>query len=458
MASIIRVKRSTGTTAPGSLAFGELGLTIGGGATGNKGERLFVGDDGGNVDVIGGKYYTDMMTNGPGQVASRDNPTTPANGFIPILLTENGGNPGQLGNVARLPRVDQWSVDNITIDGNTIYSNNNDGDINLYTNGTGHVVIPDDKKLTFGTSKDSSIEYDENGTDKVLVTGADWVFNNAMQISGGVSIDNVGISSNIISTLSGGGNTLYIDPYPDGLSSEGIVIVKGSLQVDGTTTTVNSTNTSLNDPIMNLGDVTSKRTILATVASGVSTVTVDSVVGINTGDILAVTGIDNSGIATVTSYHAGSKVITFQGQTSAGITTESQITVTHAFDTNTDRGVSFNYNLSSGTSNNKTGFFGYNDSAGESSNAPVRSFTYIPDVTITGNVVAGTRGSLDIKNIYFQTGDFDATGNGIVYFDTTGKMVGAAATSSGISTSNYVLTTDASGIPKWTTTLDGGTF
>ena len=458
MASIIRVKRSTGTTAPGSLAFGELGLTIGGGATGNKGERLFVGDDGGNVDVIGGKYYTDMMTNGPGQVASRDNPTTPANGFIPILLTQNGGNPGQLGNVARLPRVDQWSVDNITIDGNTIYSNNNDGDINLYTNGSGHVVIPDDKKLTFGTSKDSSIEYDENGTDKVLVTGADWVFNNAMQISGGVSIDNVGISSNIISTLSGGGNTLYIDPYPDGLSSEGVVIVKGSLQVDGTTTTVNSTNTSLIDPIMNIGDVTSKRTILATVASGVSTVTVDSVVGINTGDILAVTGIDNSGIATVTSYHTASKVITFQGQTSAGITTESQITVTHAFDTNTDRGVSFNYNLSSGTSNNKTGFFGYNDSAGESSNAPARSFTYIPDVTITGNVVAGTRGSLDIKNIYFQTGDFDATGNGIVYFDTTGKMVGAAATSSGISTSNYVLTTDASGIPKWTTTLDGGTF
>ena len=458
MASIIRVKRSTGTTAPGSLAFGELGLTIGGGATGNKGERLFVGDDGGNVDVVGGKYYTDMMTNGPGQVASRDNPATPANGFIPILLTENGGNPGQLGAVARLPRVDQWSVDNITIDGNTIYSNNNDGDINLYTNGTGHVVIPDDKKLTFGTSKDSSIEYDENGTDKVLVTGADWVFNNAMQISGGVSIDNVGISSNIISTLSGGGNTLYIDPYPDGLSSEGMVIVKGSLQVDGTTTTVNSTNTSLIDPIMNIGDVTSKRTILATVASGVSTVTVDSIVGINTGDILAVTGIDNSGIATVTSYHAASKVITFQGQTSAGIATESQITVTHAFDTNTDRGVSFNYNLSSGTSNNKTGFFGYNDSAGENSNAPARSFTYIPDVTITGNVVAGTRGSLDIKNIYFQNGDFDATGNGIVYFDTTGKMVGAAATSSGISTSNYVLTTDASGIPKWTTTLDGGTF
>ena len=38
MASIIRVKRSTGTTAPGSLQFGELGLTIGTGTQANKGK------------------------------------------------------------------------------------------------------------------------------------------------------------------------------------------------------------------------------------------------------------------------------------------------------------------------------------------------------------------------------------------------------------------------------------
>ena len=41
MASIIRVKRSTGATAPSSLNFGELGLTIGAGTQANKGERLF---------------------------------------------------------------------------------------------------------------------------------------------------------------------------------------------------------------------------------------------------------------------------------------------------------------------------------------------------------------------------------------------------------------------------------
>ena len=58
MASIIRVKRSTGATAPSSLNFGELGLTIGAGTQANKGERLFVGDNSGNVDVIGGRYLS----------------------------------------------------------------------------------------------------------------------------------------------------------------------------------------------------------------------------------------------------------------------------------------------------------------------------------------------------------------------------------------------------------------
>ena len=97
------------------------------------------------------------------------------------------------------------------------------------------------------------------------------------------------------------------------------------------------------------------------------------------------------------------------------------------------------------------------DSNGNS-NAPARSWTYIPEATITANSVTGVRGMLDIKGIFFQTGDFDATGNGIVYFDTTGKQVGAAGTAAGITTSNFVLTTNAAGIPKWTNTLDGGTF
>ena len=211
---------------------------------------------------------------------------------------------------------------------------------------------------------------------------------------------------------------------------------------------------------MNIGDVTSKRTVVAIVGSGTSAITLDSIVGINTLDTISGAGLPGAGTTTIHSYSssAGVSTVFIDGQTTAGISSTTPLTVTHGFDTNTDRGITFNYNTGTGVGNNKTGFFGYNDSTGEGSNAPARSFTYIPEATNTGNVLSGTKGFLDIKGIYFQNGDYDATGNGVLYFDTTGKVVGAAATTSGISTSNFVLTTDANGIPKWTTTIDGGQF
>ena len=211
---------------------------------------------------------------------------------------------------------------------------------------------------------------------------------------------------------------------------------------------------------MHVGDITSKLTVMATVASGVSTITVDSIVGINTGDLLTVAGLPGSGTTAVTGYNPSTKVITFGGTTTAGISTTTQVTVTHAFDTNTDRGLSFSYNTSSGSGNNKTGFFGYVDqgSSNTLSNAPDRSWTYIPEASVTGNSATGVRGFLDVKGLYFQSSDYASGGNGIMYFDTTGKSVVSAGTTAGITTSNFVLTTDASGVPKWTTTLDGGIF
>ena len=468
MASIIRVKRSTGATAPSSLNFGELGLTIGAGTQANKGERLFVGDNAGNVDVIGGRYFTDLMAHGPGLVASQSNPTTAANGFVAILDQNR--------------KVDQWNVDNLTLDGNVFSSTNTDGDITIDPNGSGEVVIPDDTFLTFGTSKDSKIEYDENGTDQLTFTGSDIRINIATQsnskdtgslfaegglgveknvniggnfnvtgistfagklnITGGVEIDNIGISSNVIATRQGGGNQLFIDPYPDGLSNEGTVIIKGDLQVDGTTTTVNSTTATVNDAIMKVGDVTSVRTVLTTVGSGSSTIVIDSVVGINTGDV--VTGsssIPNN--STVHSYvtpagGVGLGTIFISNNTTAGIVTTTQLTITHAFDTNTDRGISFNYNTATGTANTKVGFFGYNDSTGENSNAPARAFTYIPDATVSNEVVTGTRGNLDIKGIYYQSGDFST--HGVVYFDSDGLQNSTTAPSAATITSTQLLT------------------
>ena len=538
MASIIRVKRSTGTTAPSSLNFGEVGVTLSGGGTqANKGDRLFVGDNSSNPQVVGGRYFTDLLNNTPGSVASAANASTASNGFVAILDQSR--------------KVDQWNVDNLRLDANVLSSTNTDGDIFFTPNGAGEVVIGDDIFLTFGDSKDAKIEYDENGDDRINVTGADWVYENgvaivmadvtdsatkdtgALIVEGGVGIEKsvniggninvagvstfvgvvtttgdmfvggdlhvkddiffdeatlrnlrvtgistfegdmhqtggvfhaldariggVGISSNIISTKQGQGNLLYIDPYPDGLSNEGTVIVKGDLQVDGTTTTVDSFTVNLNDPIINLGVTTSTRTVMMTALAGVSTIKLDTTAGINTGD--SISGTNIAAGSTISTYDLGEALVTINNAVQVGgIATTTQLTVTANVDTNTDRGVAFGYNTSSGAGNQKQGFFGYHDLGGDASNAPERSFTYIPEATIVNNLVSGTKGFLDIKGIYFQNGDYDTTGNGIVYFDTTGKQVGAAGTAAGITTSNFVLTTDASGIPKWTTTLDGGTF
>ena len=433
MASIIRIKRSTGTTAP-NLAFGELGLTVGAGTQGNAGDRVFVGDNASNSDIIGGKYFTDMMSHVAGSVASATNLATASNGFVAILDQNR--------------KVDQWNVDNITIDGNTISSSNSNGDIILDPTGDGDVIIVDNTDLSFGTGEDGSIRYNST-SDIIEVSGVPWQWNTAQ------TFGNVGISSNVISTKSGAGNQLFIDPFPDGLSNEGTVIIKGDLQVDGTTTTVDSSSVTINDAILNIGDVTSNRTVTAPVNSGVSTITLDSVVGINTGDQIAVSGIDASGIATVTTYNSTSKVVTFQGTTNAGITTTTQVVITHGFDTNTDRGISFNYNTSgSGTqtvANNEIGFFGMDDSAivtttvgidnhGTHGTDNSRKFVYVPDATITGNTVSGTKGFLDVKGIYYQSADVNT--GGVSYFDSDGllRSTNAPANASTTRTSSQILT------------------
>jgi len=469
MASIIRVKRSTGASAPSGLNFGELALTIGAGTQANRGERLFVGDDSTNVDIVGGKYYTDLMAHTAGSVAGVTNAASAANGFVAILDQNR--------------KVDQWNVDDLRIDGNTLSSQTTDKDIIFDPNGAGDVMIPDDTKLGFGggadgaSAPDATIEYDENGADQLTFAGSDVRFNITTQsnskdtgsvitegglgveknlnvggnlnvtglstFSGGViippgqaiTIGNIGISSNRIESLTGGGNQIFIDPFPSGLSNEGDVIIKGNLQVDGTTTNVNSTTVTVNDAIMKVGDVTSKRTVMATVSSGTNTITVDSVTGLQVADVIAGTSIPNN--TTISAINTGTKVVTLSANVTAGISTSTQLTITHAKDTNTDRGISFNYNISSGVGNNKLGFFGMDDSALADTDGS-RKWTYVPDATNTAEVISGTKGYLDIKGIYYQSGDF-AT-HGIVYFTNAGLQTSTTAPSAATFTSTQLLT------------------
>ena len=422
MASIIRIKRSSGTEKPASLAWGELGYVTGIGSYGGLNQykdRVFVGDDGTNSIPVGGHYYTSMMEHAPGSVAGVQNTRNTDGGIVAVMDNTR--------------RVDQWNVDNLRLDLNTLSSTDTDGDVIFSTDGSGHVNVVDDTFLSFGSDHDAMIEYDEDGDNEVKVTGANWQFDSYARFGC------VGISSNIIETKSGCGDLLFIDPYPDGLSNEGTVVIKGSLQVDGTTTSVNSTISTLNDPILHLGDLTSEKTVMADVAVGVSTITLDSVIGINTGDVVSgPAGLPVGAGAEITDYSETTKIITIQGTTTAGISTTTQITVSHAYDTQTDRGISFGYNTSSGTSNNKTGFFGYIDQTSPNSDAPSRAWTYIPDVNLANSLATGTRGNLDIKGIYYQTGDFNT--HGVVYFDENGLQTSTNAAATPALTSKQLLT------------------
>ena len=396
------------------------------GGTNQYKDRIFVGDDGSNVFPIGGHYYTSMMEHSPGVIAGVTN-TRNSDGGIVAVLDNNR-------------KVDQWNVDNLRMDGNVISSTDTDGNVVFDPNGTGEVNIVDDTFLSFGTDKDVKFEYDEDGTDRLLVSGKEVMFNTPLNVSTHSQFGKIKIDSNIISTVSGAGDKLFIDPFPDGLSNQGDVIIKGNLQVDGTTTSVNSTNVTVNDPIFTIGDVTSERTVMQSVASGISTIILDSIVGINTGDIISGNAaLPNSGLTTVTTYDVGAKMITIEGSTTAGITTTSLLTVTHAFDTNTDRGIAFNYNTGIGTANSKTGFFGYIDQdTNTASSAPANSWTYVPDATVTGSLVNGTRGFLDVKGIYYQTADYNT--HGAVYFDENGLQTSTNNPASPIITSKQILT------------------
>lgn len=384
MASTILVKRSTGTTVPSSLEFGELGLTVGTGTQVNRGDRVFVGDNNTTVQVIGGKYFTDMLDHVHGVLTANSG----------IIVDSNS-------------KVDRFRVDDININGNVVETDTTDQDMIFRANGTGKIVIEDsqefefgttgdiefkfdevanvlrldrvgantpefrlsdDTKIQFGTDGDAGIRYDEASTDKVKVDGADWQFdsgvqitaadltdatnrtNAAVMISGGLgvdkiawikelkvddnaaigtsnadqltvestttfnaavnfngtnsysgdtsivgqfNIDNLRMDGNTISTVAG--SQIILDPDPVNGDAAGDLVIRGNLQVAGTTTTVNSTQMTVNDPVFNIGDTTSEKALTAQILANGTTLNIDNPSGIATGGLVTGTNVGSGG-------------------------------------------------------------------------------------------------------------------------------------------------------------------
>jgi hypothetical protein len=69
------------------------------------------------------------------------------------------------------------------------------------------------------------------------------------------------------------------------------------------------------------------------------------------------------------------------------------------------------------------------------------------NANITGILTVG-------QSIYYPIGQ----PYGVAYFDSNDQLVSTGTTASAISETNYILTTDNSGIPTWSGVLDGGTY
>jgi hypothetical protein len=85
----------------------------------------------------------------------------------------------------------------------------------------------------------------------VNVIGKNGTADATVNITGILNVDNLRLDGNTIYTTDGS-NTLYLDPAPMN-NIGGVVVIKGDLQVDGTTTTINSTQVTIDDPIFVLG-------------------------------------------------------------------------------------------------------------------------------------------------------------------------------------------------------------
>jgi len=271
-----------------------------------------------------------------------------------------------------------------------------------------------------------------------------------------VDFGDLRIIGSTISSDNSNAQTITIDPFPSGGDAGGDVVIRGNLQVSGTTTTVNSTQMTINDPVFTLGDSISEKTVKSAASSGATTITLDNVDGLNVGDVVSGNAAIASGTK-ISNINTGTKVITVDTAITAGIAASADdavvtLTFTQGADDNKDRGIEFKY-YNSGL---KQGFFGYDESGTTEGLETTYYFTYIPDATNTSQVFSGTVGKAYFDTVKLEVG----VHKGVAYFDQYKRLTRTvAAGTSDITTSHKILTSNgATGEPIWTSTIDGGTY
>jgi hypothetical protein len=274
MAQTILIKRSTSTATPTALSNGELAYSA-------DSDKLFIGRPGGgsgDIDAIGGKYYTDIITaataaNTASKLVLRDSSGNFSAGTITAALTGNASTATAWQTSRNLSLTGDGTATLSAVDGTAAVSaaltlatvNSNVGSFGsttaipvLTVNAKGlvtaasTVALATTLNITGDTGSDGiallSETLDlEGGTGVTTVASANKVtfsIGQPVATTDNVTFNNVTVNGVLNSD----------DITATTMTASGHVVVQGNLTVNGTTTTVNSNTVAIGDSIMVLNN------------------------------------------------------------------------------------------------------------------------------------------------------------------------------------------------------------